>query len=98
MEDLPQAVRLEQNVPNPFNPRTAISFMVPRGGANVRLDVVDTRGRHVRTLADEHRAEGRNVVEWDGFDSAGRSAPTGTYLYRLRSAGVEETRKMTLIK
>ncbi len=98
VEDLPAAVRLEQNVPNPFNPRTAISFVVPRGGANVRLDVVDTRGRHIRTLVDGHRAEGRNVVDWDGFDAAGRSVPAGTYLYRLRSDGVEETRKMTLLK
>ena len=98
VSDLPAAARLEQNVPNPFNPRTVISFLVPAGGASVRLDVYDLRGRHVRNLVDGVRAEGRNLVEWDGADRRGRAAAAGTYLYQLRAPGVVETRKMMLAR
>ena len=85
-------------MPNPFNPRTVITFTVPRGGATVRLEIFDTRGRHVRTLVDGRRAEGRNIIEWDGTDARGFGVGAGTYLYRLRADGVDETRKMMLVR
>ncbi len=96
--DLPQAVRLEQNVPNPFNPRTTIAYAVPAGGAPVTLEVLDVRGIVLRTLVDGMRPEGRQVAVWDGADQDGRALAAGVYLYRLRAPGVEEVRKMALLK
>ncbi len=97
-QDLPAAVRLEQNVPNPFNPRTTIAYTVPRGGAPVTLEVLTVAGQVVRTLVDGSRPEGRQLAVWDGADQAGRALAAGVYLYRLRAPGVDEVRKMALLK
>jgi hypothetical protein len=97
-EDLPRAVRLEQNVPNPFNPRTTIAYTVPDGGAPVTLEVLTVAGQVIRTLVDGPRPEGRQLAVWDGADQAGRAMAAGVYLYRLRAPGVDEVRKMALLK
>jgi hypothetical protein len=95
---LPPVVRLEQNVPNPFNPATAIAYTVPEGGAAVRLDVLDLEGRLVRTLIDGLRPAGRHTATWDGLTRRGTPAAAGVYLYRLESDGRTETRKMALVQ
>jgi hypothetical protein len=98
VDALPRAVTLEQNVPNPFNPRTTIAYVVPAGGASVRLEVLDVAGNVVRTLVDGVRPEGRQVAVWDGADDAGRAMAAGVYLYRMTADGVDEVRKMALLK
>ncbi len=96
--DLPPAPTLEQNVPNPFNPRTEISFTTPASGDHVRLDVYDLVGRHIRTLVDEARPAGRHTAVWDGADDAGQPAPAGVYVCRLQQGDTVVTRKMALIE
>jgi glucose/arabinose dehydrogenase len=96
--DVPAAPRLEQNVPNPFNPRTTIAFTVPEDGVAVSLEVLDLDGRLVRTLASGPRPAGRQTVAWDGRTASGRPAAAGVYLYRLRAGDTEQTRKMVLLK
>jgi glucose/arabinose dehydrogenase len=96
--DVPQAPRLEQNIPNPFNPQTTIAFIVPNDGTEVNLTVYDPFGRPVRTLVAGLRPAGRNVVAFDGRDDAGRPLAAGVYLYRLKLLGVEETRKLTMLR
>ena len=84
--------------PNPFNPRTRIAFELTRP-TRVSLEVMDARGRRLRTLlADEPHAGGRHVVAFDGRDDGGRSLPTGIYLLRLRIPGEVVTRKLTLVR
>src|SRR5678815_4484205 len=67
----PSAFALRQNVPNPFNPITTISYDVPAGGAHVSLRIYDTAGRLVRTLVDEQRPAGSHDITWDGRNGAG---------------------------
>jgi len=88
---------LHQNHPNPFNPQTNISFVLPQAML-VRLSVFDARGRIVDILIDEQLPAGPHQVIWTGLDDAGRSAPSGTYLYRLLVQGKALTRKMTLLR
>ncbi len=92
----PAAYALRGAVPNPFNPSTAISYDVPAGGGDVRLDLLDARGRIVRTLVADRRAEGRHEAVWNGRDDAGRRLPSGVYFARLRAAGCREVIKVTL--
>lgn len=93
------AVDLEQNVPNPFNPSTVITFDVPAAsGARVSLDVFDVRGAHVRSLVRGRPATGPARVAWDGRDDAGRRMASGVYLYRLVAGATVRTRRMTLLK
>lgn len=90
--------KLHQNHPNPFNPSTTITFALERGGP-VDLEVYDVAGRLVRRLLQgEERPAGPGVVVWHGEDDHGVSQATGVYLYRLRTAQGERTRRMLLLK
>ena len=60
------AFELRQNAPNPFNPATQISFVVPDGGANVSLRIYDVSGQLVRTLVDGFEPSGIRSVSWQG--------------------------------
>jgi hypothetical protein len=93
----PLALRLDQNLPNPFNPKTMIRFALPNTG-NARLDVFDVEGRRVRVLADGNHEAGEHELTWDGRDDAGRSLSSGVYFYRLQAEELNETRKMLLLK
>ena len=84
--------------PNPFNPRTTISFTAPVGAA-VSLGVYDLAGRRVTTLLDGATLpEGLHTATWDGRDDAGRPAVGGTYLLRLESGGQVSVQKALLLK
>lgn len=93
----PAATRLHQIAPNPFNPRTVVSFDLARPGP-ARLGVYDAAGRLVRTLCDETLPVGRHARAWDGRDAQGRGAPSGTYYARLATEGAVQMRKMTLLR
>jgi 5'-nucleotidase len=88
---------LDQNVPNPFNPATNISFRLMQNEP-VRLSVFDLQGRLVRTLVDDVRTAGEHTVTWNGTTDSGRRAASGTYLYRLQTGSRVLSRTMTLVK
>jgi len=93
----PAALFLEQNAPNPFNPRTVIRFGLDAPGP-ARIDVFDLRGALVRTLGEGTYTAGIHTVEWDGENAAGAQVASGVYFYRLRSAAGSLTRKMVLLR
>jgi hypothetical protein len=93
-----RALALGQNVPNPFNPTTSISYDVPTGGTRVSLRVYDAAGRLVRTLVDEQRPAGSHVVTWDGRNAAGAAVSSGVYFYQMVSGSFTESRRMVLLK
>ncbi len=95
---------LEQNYPNPFsangtfgNPSTKIQFSVLEAG-RVQLSVYNLQGQEVHTLVSGQMDPGRHAITWNGQDNAGKVLPSGVYLYKLRVNGIEETKKMTLMK
>ncbi len=89
---------LAQNVPNPFNPSTAITFTV-RHRTHVELTVYDVAGRRVRTLVSESRVPGLvHRVEWNGRGDNGGRVASGVYFYRLTTGGFTRTKKMVLLK
>lgn len=88
---------LEQNHPNPFNPRTSIRFYLP-ARSPVQLDVFDVKGALVRRLATGAYDAGSHTVEWDGTGADGAPAASGMYVYRLVTAGRTTSRKMMLLK
>jgi serine protease AprX len=93
----PRVTRLGPNVPNPFNPRTEISFDLVRSG-QTRLSIFDVRGMLVRRLLDENLQAGPHTTVWDGNSGSGRAVSSGTYLYRLESGPEVQVRKMLLIR
>ncbi|MBU0509458.1 matrixin family metalloprotease [bacterium] len=89
---LPGEFRLHQNYPNPFNPTTRIAFDLPRA-SDVKLEVFNVQGCHVREFLTGNLAAGNHTVEFDGS-----GLPSGVYLYRLSAGGFEGFGKMMLLK
>jgi hypothetical protein len=88
---------LRQNVPNPFNPSTTITFSTEaRGRAVVRI--YDVRGALVTTLLDKVVGPGETRVAWDAKDRNGREMSSGVYFYDLQINGKRATRKMVLLR
>jgi hypothetical protein len=96
-DPLPVVMVVDQNRPNPFNPRTTIHFALPRD-QNVTLRIFDLHGVVVRTLIDGPLAAGPHDATWEGRDDHGHRAPSGTYLYHLRSEDGEVTRTMLMLR
>lgn len=93
----PRRPRLLGAHPNPFNPRTEISFELSRSGY-VELVVFDSRGRRIARLLSEPRSAGVGTVHWDGTDEAGHSVGSGVYWVRLVSDGIADTDKIVLVR
>jgi chitinase len=89
---VPDAFRLEQNFPNPFNPTTTIRFDLAQGG-DVSLVVHDLLGRQVAVLAEGYRDAGSYQVTWNGHSSA-----SGVYVYVLRTRAFSTARRMLLMR
>lgn len=94
---LPTSFSLEQNVPNPFNPWTVISYQIPKSG-EVSLVIYNIQGQVVKTLVQGHVEAGQHLVRWDGYNDQGTAVSSGIYLYRIEYRGLATARKMTLIK
>lgn len=93
------AVALEQNVPNPFNPRTMIRFTVEPPGQEVTLEVFDVTGGLVRSLVRDEFVVGTRTLWWDGVNGKGNQVRSGVYWCRLRSAdGQRVARKLVLVR
>uniref|UniRef100_UPI00272DAB2B FlgD immunoglobulin-like domain containing protein n=1 Tax=Pseudomonas sp. TaxID=306 RepID=UPI00272DAB2B len=90
--------KLDQNVPNPFNPVTTIAFAVPDGGADIDLAVFNIAGVRVTTLASGRVNGGRRSVTWDGTDAHGAPVASGIYFVRLTAKDATLTRKVVLLK
>jgi hypothetical protein len=96
-DQLPAQTFLAQNVPNPFNPATTISFGLADEG-HVTLVVYDASGRRVRTLVDRRYDAGAHNAVWDGRNDRGQPVTTGIYFCRLVAGGETFTQKMLLLK
>ncbi len=94
---LPARLALNANFPNPFNPKTTISFALPRAVA-VELAIFDLKGRKVVTLVNEELPAGNYELPWFGHDDNDRQVASGIYFYRLSADEEVLTRKMTLLK
>jgi hypothetical protein len=98
-EALPIGFQLEQNHPNPFNPSTAISYILQERSV-VSLTIYNTLGQLVATAVQGVRNPGRHEHR---FTAA--HLPSGIYFYRLEGMPLHnpgkrfvDTRKMILLK
>jgi len=96
-EETPTSLRLLPVRPNPSSRSFQIRHYVPRRGT-FRLSVVDVRGRTVRVLTHRELLPGWYDSSWDGRDSAGREAASGTYFLRVEGQGAAETKKLVLMR
>lgn|GEM_PF-421736 len=83
---------LMNNYPNPFNPSTNISYIIPEAG-KVTLDVYDVLGRQVESLVNEYQERGSYTVRFNASNLA-----SGVYFYRITAGKYVETKRMLLMK
>jgi len=88
---------LYQHYPNPFNPSTSITYVLPTS-SDIILKVYNLLGQEVKTLVNEHQSSGTKSVVWDGRDNLGKPVSTGMYVYRIEAGGFIRARKMMLVQ
>ena len=88
----PEDFILLQNFPNPFNPSTEIRFNLKQSGPTV-LKIYNMLGQEVAKLLDENLQAGPYKVSFEPI-----GLPSGVYIYRLQSNGLNEARKMLLLR
>lgn len=82
---------LSQNIPNPFESSTEISYYLPKRG-HATLTIYNASGCKIATLEDAMQNEGKQSVIFNA-----QNLPQGVYYYHLQTEGVSETRKMVVI-
>lgn len=84
--------------PNPGNPVTAVSFALDHP-AEVRLRILDLRGRAIWVSSPRQGIQGTNRILWNGRHSHGPAASAGTYIFAIEVQGsVAATGKLSLVK
>ena len=91
------AFRVEQNFPNPFNPKTTIRFVLPTA-AHETVAIYDIAGHHVKTLVNDDLEAATHDVTWTGDDAHGRPVGAGVYFYEVNGGGNRAVGRMALVK
>lgn len=95
--EIPQLLSRLSVHPNPFNPRTTVSFGLDHT-QNVELCVFDMAGNRLMVLANQTFQAGAHTVDWQGIDSQGRAVSSGIYLVRMLTDKEVVSEKMMLIR
>lgn len=85
------------NVPNPFGPHTTVRFSVA-APSRVELAIFTAEGRRVRTVLNSSLPAGRQQIDWDGRDDAGRELGPGVYFGRLNIGAWSASRAMLRVR
>ncbi|MFP4521597.1 MAG: T9SS type A sorting domain-containing protein [Fibrobacterota bacterium] len=94
---LSQAAVFKAN-PNPFNPSTVISYLIPSSLFEEKADIsiYDLKGNLVKEIASSGARKGS--VKWNGKDNSGKDVSAGLYVCRLASGEFKKSLKIMLAK
>jgi len=86
-----ESTSLNQNVPNPFNTSTVISYSMPKTSRSAKMNIIDEKGRTVKTIT---------LGNTPGKISVNSNELTnGNYFYELIVDGKKSgSKQMTIIK
>lgn len=93
----PMVFRYRGAAPNPFNPKTVITFRLPER-RDVTLRIYSATGELVRELVSGALDGGDHQVNWDGDDDHGRAAASGVYYLKLVAGTETADQKLVLMK
>jgi len=84
---------------NPFSSDYPIQFQVVlEREAALTVDVLDTNGRKIRTIATGTEAAGVYTYSWDGKADDGQTSPSGVYFLRAVSENQRSTKKVGFLQ
>jgi hypothetical protein len=89
---IPNENILYQNFPNPFNPKTAISYKINKKSF-VIIKIYDILGKEIAVLVNEQLQPGTYEVSFDASN-----LPSGLYFYKLTAGDFIAVKKMLMIK
>ncbi|MFC1508912.1 putative Ig domain-containing protein [Candidatus Omnitrophota bacterium] len=90
--DEPADFTVFQNIPNPFNATTTITYRISYE-STIKLTIYNMSGQLVAEYNEGLKAPGTYSVYWNADDK-----PSGVYFYTLNGSTAAETRKMLLVK
>ncbi len=82
---------LEQNVPNPYDKQTDITFTIPQSD-NVKFYITNTIGQVVYSQSDYYQS-GKHTIHFDSKD-----LPEGVYYYTMEYRREKQVRKMIIVR
>ncbi len=91
--NIPNNFSIDRIYPNPFNPITNITFLVPLNDENVKINVFDILGTLQNELIDDSYEAGKYEVAWDATNKS-----SGIYFIELKTERFREIKKVTLLK
>jgi flagellar basal-body rod modification protein FlgD len=62
-----------------------LTYALERGASTVRVTVLDSQGRAIRTLDLGTQSAGKQEVRWDGRNQGGALMPNGIYRYQVEA-------------
>jgi len=89
---IPTEYSLKQNFPNPFNPKTNISFNVAKTGF-VKIVVLDIAGKEISTLVNQNLNAGSYTIDFNGAEYS-----SGMYFYKMVTKDFSDVKKMIFVK
>jgi hypothetical protein len=92
-----RSFRLHASYPNPFNPKTNLSFTLGRAGDGA-VKIYNVRGELVRTLSVGTFKAGLNTLPWNGTDNAGATVASGVYVVKYSIDGFNMNQKIVMVK
>ena len=92
IEIVPSKFTLDQNFPNPFNPKTTIRYQIPEE-SKVVIKVYNIIGAEVSELLNEYKQAGNYEIDFTSGDLS-----SGTYIYRIITNNYTMSKKMILLK
>ena len=98
LQTAPSNYRLAQSYPNPFTTGgTTIEFDLPVTDT-ITMNILDIRGRKVRTLINKEQLFGYQAIMWDAKDDDGENVSSGVYFYQIKSRNFNEVGKLVFVK
>ena len=94
---IPKEFDLLPGYPNPFNPSTTITYVLPRT-ANVQIAIFDIPDRQVKILTKRAQVRGKHSVQWDATDARGQQVASGLYFCRMQAEGMVLLQKLLFTK
>ena len=95
--DLPEVSKIDAIYPNPFNPKSTISFSTS-ATENVNIEIYNIKGQLIKTVTNRKYDAGQHKVNWYGKDNQNKQVSSGMYFARLKTDSEISIHKMMLLK
>jgi hypothetical protein len=96
---LPVSTGISKISPLPIRSQARIEFDIREwDAADVVLDVLDVRGRRVKTLVQGRLASGQYAVVWDQRDDGASIVAAGVYFLRMETKAKREVQKIVVVR